>query len=764
MIRLRWAIVGLWLVVLVLGNYAAFGLLPDRLVNELTVPGTESERARAILVDKFGDREVGSYLVVAKLQPGQSAETAAAVKRALSTRLKEAATAVPTAEAGPVQAAGADVLFANITSDLHIEQAQRQTRTIRRIVHGIPGARVYVSGSAAINADIWPIALEDMARGEGIAIPIALMVLLAVFGLSLAVVMPFLLAACSIGATLGIVFLASYQLAMPQQVINLVQLVGLGVAIDYSLLIVYRFREEIDKGGDKEAAILRTMRTAGRAVVFSGATVAIGLGLLLLVPIPFLQAVGLGAFLIPLLSIAAVLTLQPALLSLFSRRSMGRAPLARMIRRVFPPLPRFKGTRDVDDGMWGRLAHTIMKRPLIFAALGTIVLLGAAAPALSLRLTPGSMTSMPHSPESIQGYDILSQALGPGALGQTQIVVDSRRPGGAESEQIGPAIERLTIALRSDPEVARATFLPIAPYLDSSGRYARIMVVGRHEYGDPAAERFVHRTRDEAVPQAGFPEEVEVLVGGSPAGSFDFQRRLYEYFPYLVLAVLVLTYLLLMRAFRSLFLPLKAVILNLLSVGAAYGLLVIAFSWGVGHALFGNIYQQDLIESWIPVILFAMLFGLSMDYEVFLVTRMREAWDSGATNEQAVREGLERTGRIVTAAAVIMVAAFSGFVAGRLGTMQEFGFGLAAAILFDATLIRAVLVPSLMALFGRYNWWLPPRFARMLRVPPSPLTPAEPAGPAPARAAAPGGPRGWNQLRTRASSQLPGEPEEDSSP
>jgi RND superfamily putative drug exporter len=231
--------------------------------------------------------------------------------------------------------------------------------------------------------------------------------------------------------------------------------------------------------------------------------------------------------------------------------------------------------------------------------------------------------------------------------------------------------------------------------------------------------------RTTIVPAADFPGQTRVLVGGGAAGGFDFLRRLYQYFPLLVLAVLALTYLLLMRAFRSFVLPLKAVILNLLSVGAAYGLLVIAFKWGVGHDLIGSIYRQNLVEGWIPVILFAMLFGLSMDYEVFLVTRMREAWDDGADNEQAVREGLEKTGRIVTAAAVIMVAAFSGFVAGRLATMQEFGFGLAAAILFDATLIRAILVPSLMALFGRYNWWLPGPLARFVRVAPSPLAPSE---------------------------------------
>jgi len=321
----------------------------------------------------------------------------------------------------------------------------------------------------------------------------------------------------------------------------------------------------------------------------------------------------------------------------------------------------------------------------------------------------------------MQGFDVLSEALGPGALSQTQIVIDSGRAGGLKQAQVGSAIGRLVKGLSSDPEVALATFLPVQPYVDATGRYARIMVAGRHEYGDPIAGTFVKRMRNELVPAADFPAPVKVRVGGGPAVGFDFLKRLYQYFPLLVVCVLALTYLLLMRAFRSFLLPLKAVILNLLSVGAAYGLLVIAFKWGVGHDLIGSIYQQNLIEGWIPVILFAMLFGLSMDYEVFLVTRMREAWDNGADNERAVREGLEKTGRIVTAAAVIMVAAFSGFVAGRMATMQEFGFGLAAAILFDATLIRAILVPSLMALFGRYNWWLPAPLAKLVRVKPSPL-------------------------------------------
>jgi RND superfamily putative drug exporter len=723
MIRLRWPVLGFWIALLAAGNYVGFALLPSRLNNELTIPGTESEQARTILEQQFGARAEASFLIVATVADSSDR----AERRVLTTYFARAAASIPTGRADPLQAAGPEVLFTSISNDLGIERAQKETKTVRRVLRDVPGARVYVSGNPAMSADLWPIAMSDMARGEGIAIPIALLVLVAVFGISLAVGIPFLMAACSIGGTLGIVFLASYWMLMPQHVVNLVELVGLGVAVDYSLLIVYRFREELEREGDsgsKEAAIVRTMQTAGRAVLFSGVTVAIGLGLLLLMPIPFMRAVGLGAFMIPLLSIAAAVTLQPALLALASRRSMRRAPVAEWVRRALRtlsvPLPRVK---DVSrgEGLWSWLAGRIMRRPVVFLLAGGAVLVAAAVPALDLSLTPGSMSSSPRFPESIRGYDILSEALGPGALSPTQIVIDSGQSGGTRTSDVSAAIARLTTALAGDEEVARTIFLPIAPYVDSTGRYARITVVGRHEYGEPAARDFVERTRERTIAAASFPPGADVLVGGGPASGFDFQKRLYQYFPLMIAAVLALTYLLLTKAFRSFFLPLKAVILNLLSVGAAYGLLVIVFSWGVGHALIGSIYQQDLIEGWIPVILFAMLFGLSMDYEVFLVTRMREAWDAGATNEQAVSEGLERTGRIVTAAAVIMVAAFSGFIAGRLGTLQELGFGLAAAILFDATIIRAILVPSLMALFGRYNWWLPSSLARIVRAEPSPL-------------------------------------------
>jgi RND superfamily putative drug exporter len=371
-----------------------------------------------------------------------------------------------------------------------------------------------------------------------------------------------------------------------------------------------------------------------------------------------------------------------------------------------------------------RLSGAIMARPALFLLVGAVALVAAAAPALGLALTPGSNAGTPTSPESVQGFRVLSDAVGPGALSPTQVVIDTGHAGGAVEAPVQAAVARLAAEVRRDSEVVLVRTAPRPPYVDPDRRYAQVQIAGRHEYGAHESQDFARRLRSQLIPAAGFPEGVRVLAGGGPAQGVDFLHQAYSTFPWLVLGVLLLTYVLLMRAFRSWLLPLKAVLLNLLSVGSSYGLLVIVFQHGFGHDLLPHVYEMPQIEGWIPIFLFAMLFGLSMDYEVFLVSRMREAWDAGDTNAQAVAHGLERTGLIITAAAIIMVAAFSGFIAGRVAGLQEFGFGLAAAILVDATLVRAILVPSLMALFGRYNWWLPAPLARVVRTEPSPLAAA----------------------------------------
>jgi RND superfamily putative drug exporter len=717
MIRYRWAVVAVWLVVLVAGGWSN-SRLSALLSNTFTMPGTDSERARTILKDHYGDRSDGAFTVVFRV-PSNSDP---ALKARLQAAMVRAARVVPTGQALPLSRGGRHVLYGDIVSTLSIADAKGYTDDVLRALPQGGGVRSYVTGQAAIQHDLDPIFNQDLRKGElAIALPVAILILVLVFGLSWAVTIPLLFAACTIMGTLGLVYLFAHEITMATYVTNLVQLIGLGIAIDYSLLIVYRFREELTHPGLKDDAIVRTMATAGRAVIFSGATVAIGLALLLFMPSPFMRSMGIGGFLIPLVSIAAAATLQPALLSLYGRRGIKRVAVAEFVRQhLHVPLPRLAGTEDIDRGMWARLARAIMRKPTMFLVGGVSLLLAVAIPVFALQLTPGSAFGIPQHPQAVRGFTILRQAVGPGALSPTQLVVDTGRPGGARAADVQRSIRELESKLQHDPEVVAIRYRPARPYIDPSGRFAQLVVAGRHEYGQEAAQSFVKRLRGDIVPSVQWPSGVRVLAGGGPPQGYDFIHRSYQVFPWLVLGVLVLTYLLLMRAFRSLILPLKAVLLNLLSVAAAYGALVVVFKWGVGQSLWG-LYSFQQIEAWIPIFLFAMLFGLSMDYEVFLVTRMRETWDETKDNERAVAEGLERTGRIVTAAAIVMVAAFSGFIAGRVVGLQEFGFGLAIAIFVDATIVRALLVPALMAIFGRWNWWLPTRVARVVRVRPSPL-------------------------------------------
>ena len=715
-LRLRLPILAIWLCVLVAGGYAT-AHISSLLSNTFTVPGTDSERVRSILEREFGDRSDGSFTVVFAL----SRPAAATRLVALQDRVDRAASAVPTGEAQQLRVASPTLVYGDVVSTLDLADAKGYTDDLLAAVGQPPGAHAYVTGVAAIQHDLDPIFSEDLKKGEGIALPIALAVLLAVFGLSWAVTLPFLAAACSITGTLGVVYVVAHYMSTATYVTNLVQLIGLGIAIDYSLLIVYRFREELERGGSKDDAILRTMQTAGRAVVFSGATVAIGLALLLFMPLPFMRSMGVGGFLIPVVSVAAAVTLQPVLLSFYGARGVRRVPVADFLRRrLHLPLRRFRGSSDVDQGLWARLARSIMSRPVAYLAAGVSLLVAAAIPVYGLQLTPGSVQGIPRHLQAIRGFDLLTAAVGPGVISPTQVLVDAGAGQTVRAAPIQAAIGRLRRAVESDPEVAASFYRPGGRFVSSDGRYAQVIVAGKHEYGTQEEQRFVHRLRGHEIPGVRFPDRVGVLAGGGPPQGVDFLARAYGAFPWLVAAVLMLTYLLLLRAFRSVLLPLKAVLLNLLSVASSYGILVLVFRFGVGADIVG-LYQYPQIEGWIPIFLFAMLFGLSMDYEVFLVTRMREAWDEAGDNTQAVARGLERTGRIVTAAAIVMVAAFSGFVAGRILGLQEFGLGLAVAIFVDATIVRAILVPALMAIMGRFNWWLPARVARIARVAPSPL-------------------------------------------
>jgi putative drug exporter of the RND superfamily len=708
MIRFRWAVLAVWLVLFVVSGALSSGL-SDLLTNRFVLPGAESEKTATLLEDHFGQKPEGSFTIVARGAPGSAPKLVGPVGAAA----ERAAAALPSGKSIGAQAASDRVVTARIVSSLQPADAKGYTAAMREAAGSIPGADLFVTGQSAIESDLEPVQNHDLKVGElYIAIPIALLILMFVFG-TLAFLLPFMLATLAIPVTLGFVWIFANFMTLSTYLTNMVALIGLGIAIDYSLLIVYRYREERKGGVDRELAVERTMETAGRAVVFSGTAVAIGLALMLFMPLPFMRGFGLAGLLIPLVSVLAAVTILPVLLYWLEDR-LDRVRLV--------PKQIVERRDDPEHGFWPRLARTIMRRPAVFAAATTAGLVLAATPLLALQLGPGSNKGIPQDLEAVRGLAILSSAVGDGALSPTEIVVDTGRAGGASDPQVQSAVGRLVAGLEADPEISRVSYENGPQFEDPTGRYLHLQATGRHEYGLPESQDFVHRLRDDIVPAAAFPGGIDVLTGGGPAFGVDFLDMTYAAFPWLVLAVLLLTYVLLVRAFRSLVLPLKAIVLNLLSIGAAYGLLVAAFKLGWGEPF--GLTQFDQIEGWIPVFLFAMLFGLSMDYEVFLVTRMREEWDKAGDNARAVTTGLAKTGRLVTAAGIIMFAAFMGFVAGSIVGLQQFGFGLAVAILIDVTIIRALLVPSAMKLFGRWNWWLPPRAARLFRVEPSPLAPS----------------------------------------
>jgi len=599
------------------------------------------------------------------------------------------------------------IVYGNINTSLDLQQAAVATTDLRRALQrsGLPTA--YVTGAPALQHDITPILASDLRRGELLAVVIALILLSLVLGVSVSLLLPLLVAACTTLAALAVVFLLAHRFLMVLYVPNLVQLIGLGLAVDYCLLIVHRFKEELE---DAELsvtdAIVTTMATAGRAVIVSGAAVAIGLSVLLIIPVPFVRSLGFAGLVVPIVSIGAALTLQPALLSVLGRRATTSFGVRRAPRERTP--------------WWSLLAGAVRRRPVVVLAGSTALLVGLAVPVLWLQLTPGSVVAIPQNLQSGNALALPRDRVGPGVITPIEVVLDAGAPGKARTRAVSDGSLRLARELLGDPEVFVVAIGSRAPYVDSTGRYSRVFVVPRHDFGDEATQHLVSRVRSRYLPAAHLPPGVRVYVGGAPAQGVDFLARVYGAFPWIVLLILALAYLVLLRAFRSVLLPLIAIVLDAISVAAAYGLLVAVFRFGVGAKVFG-LYHVSQIEGWVPVFLFAMLFGLSMDYEVFIVVRMRESYDAGAGTSQSIIDGVARTGGVVSAAAVILVGALSGLIFGHIAGLQELGVGLALGILVDATIVRGLVLPSVMTLLGRWNWWLPGWTARLLRTTASPL-------------------------------------------
>ncbi len=561
---------------------------------------------------------------------------------------------------------------------------------------------VYAVGEVSGSATFSTIAEEDLSKEVSIGLPVAGLVLVIVFGALLAPILPLAIGVVSIAITTGFVMLMANVVVLDGTTMSLVSMIGLAVGIDYALFFFERFREERRNGAVKMDAIERAGGSAGKAVLFSGATVILALLGLLLLPINFFQGMGLAAALVVVVAVAAALTLLPAMVRLIGDwANLPQFRTVRKLRRQDRTGYREFETR-IGSGLWGHLASAVMLRPVAWFVASLAILLACAAPVLTMNIGAQESSSLPDTPYT-RGFEVLAADFSAGLESPVRIVVE----GDAASAGVQEDVAALVGALDADERYG-AVSSGISP--DS-----RITVIDAITNADPYsadAEALVNELRDEVVPATFGEAAGAVYIAGATADTIDFDSALIDSLPIVFAFVLGLSFLLLLVAFRSILVPFTSILMNMLSVAAAYGAVVAVFQHGFLADAFG-FTQVDTITNWLPVMLFCILFGLSMDYHVFLLSRVREHFDRTGDNEEAVRVGLQQTGRLITGAALIMVAVFGSFAGGRLVEMQQMGFGLAFAVLIDATLIRTILVPATLKLCGNANWYLP-RFLHWL--------------------------------------------------
>jgi RND superfamily putative drug exporter len=480
---------------------------------------------------------------------------------------------------------------------------------------------------------------------------------------------------------------------MPEFTLQLAAMIGIGVGIDYALLIVSRYRESLAQGMEPERAVVHSLDTSGRAVLFAGLTVVIALLGMFIMELDFVRGLSIAAIMAVLMTMLAALTLLPAMLG-FAGRNIDRFGLPH----------RKENPGAINRTIWWRWSRVVQAHPwpAFLASAGILLIL--TIPVFSMRLGFGDAGNRPEDDTSRQAYDMLSDGFGPGFNGGILVV--------AEGESGPPSQEELDQLATSLEETAGVNSITEPQLLDDTN-LALINVFPTTAPQDEETTDLVHRIRDDIVPPVEEGTSLTVLTTGGPPGVVDFADYMRERLPLFIGAVLALSFLLLLVVFHSVVVPLKAVLMNLLSIGAAFGAMVAVFQWGWGADLIG-IGKEGPIEAWAPMMLFAIVFGLSMDYEVFLLTRIREEYDKTGDNARAVADGLAATGRVITAAAAIMVCVFGSFVLGELRDIKLFGFGLAFAVLIDATIVRLVLVPSAMELMGKANWWAPNWLVRIL--------------------------------------------------
>jgi len=648
--------------------------------------GTDSQAATDLLQNRFPSQAGSSADIVIKAPAGVNDP---AIKPRLNALFAQVAKIPQVAEVvSPYSAGGGQQIstdgtigYAQVNLRVDSQAVTTTTKTqLSNLVKGANGNGLQVEGGG----DLFT-ARSGLGSTELIGLLAAVVILLIAFGSLLAMGLPILTALVGIGIGFAVVGLLSHLTSVPSFATQLAAMIGLGVGIDYALFIVTRFRQGLHDGLDPESAVVEALDTAGRAVFFAGTTVVISLLGMLLIGIAFIGGLGVGAAAVVAVTMVASLTLLPALLGFVGRN---------VDKLKIPGTGKVRQPHTTAGYRWG---HFLQRHPWPFLAVGLVTMLALAVPVLSIRLGSSDASNTPTSQTTRRAFDLKAEGFGAGASGPLILAAQTN---GAQDRAI---LQKLTETINATPGVAHA-----APArFNQAGNAAVIQVTPTTSSQDQATVNLISHLRHQVIPAVTAGTDVKVHVGGVTASFDDIATKLQGRLPLFIGVVLALSFLLLLVVFRSIVVPLKAVLMNLLSIGAAYGVLVAVFQWGWGKNLIG-VGRVGPIESFLPMMLFAILFGLSMDYEVFLLSRIREEYDTNDhDNREAVANGLAVTARVITAAAAIMVCVFSSFVFGSERVIKEFGLGLAVAVLVDATVVRMVLVPAAMELLGNANWWFP---------------------------------------------------------
>ncbi len=697
----RRIVVGGWLAALVL-SFAITRAVGTGYSNDFTLPSTESTRALELLQaaapSESGDTEqivIGASGGVKVTDPEVQRRVNAMLAKVAELPHVSGVVSPFTPQGAAQMSPDGTVAFATVTldtqaQDLSIPYAKEFVGTVTKASgHGVV---VAVSGQLAQWAN------EPAIGGTGLGIITAGIVLFLVFGSLFAMAMPLASALVALGTAIQVIGLVSNVMKMPEFSTELVMLIGLGVGVDYALFIVSRHRQGLQAGRDVDSSAELAMDTSGRAVLFAGAIVCVALLGMFALGVNFLYGMTIAASIGVAFTMLAALTFLPAMLGFVGPRILSR----RQRRKIAAGTHR----SVMHEGYWARWAKTVERRPVLWGTVALAIIAVLATPFFSLRLGLSDQGNDPKGTTTRIAYDLLAKGFGPGFNGPLQIVAET-----TTAEQ-ATAMQQLATTIQGQPGVAAVTPVTAIPAKDGA-QVALFIVYPNSAPQDAATTELIDRLRDDVIPAAVGSSGPTVYVGGITAIFADFATVLNGKLPVFIGAVVLLSFLLLAMVLRSLLVPLKAAVMNLISIGAAFGIVVAVFQWGWLGGLFG-VYRPGPVEAFLPVMLFSILFGLSMDYEVFLVMRIHEEWLRTGDNRQAVRRGLSATGGTITAAAAIMIVVFGSFILGGQRVIKEFGVGLSAAIFVDAVIIRTALVPALMLLMGKANWWFPRWLDRIL--------------------------------------------------